>query len=226
MDNYMSTELSIISDEIKFKRLLLEAIKTIIDNPKKAFVIISNKIEISKIFEIKVKELLEFLKIGVPEIDLKECTSHSDCDISFVIDPFIDVDYDYDNTILDDDSVIIEEPIKLNFNLVCEVCGHNDLPVSVCCSGLGAMSLSYCSLCLSLGAEPKGLVLGSEKEGLYEKGKNIYYDKETDSYKTSNDTSHPITITSTNGQKSSITINTRSEAVKLYKRYEEIPRNI
>ena len=39
----------------------------------------------------------------------------------------------------------------------CDVCNKKDYNAGVCCSSLGAVSFSYCLVCLSMGAEQQGL---------------------------------------------------------------------
>ena len=52
----------------------------------------------------------------------------------------------------------------------CDICNNNDIPCIVGCSSIVAMSFNYCSLCLSIGAEPQ-----------WADGK-VSYDKATDRY--------------------------------------------
>lgn len=69
--------------------------------------------------------------------------------------------------------------------LTCDCCGKKDHNAGVCCSGLGAISFSYCLVCHAMGAEPKGLAKDMFPEGstnasfaYYENDK--YYDLMTD----------------------------------------------
>ena len=41
--------------------------------------------------------------------------------------------------------------------LTCDICGKKDYNAGVCNSSLGAISFSYCTVCLAMGAEQQGL---------------------------------------------------------------------
>ncbi|MFW6046694.1 MAG: hypothetical protein ACOCP4_02755 [Candidatus Woesearchaeota archaeon] len=57
----------------------------------------------------------------------------------------------------------------------CDVCGRSDSLTTIANSGLGPMSFSYCSMCLSMNAEPY-------IEGLTNSGLDTFYVKEEDKY--------------------------------------------
>lgn len=67
----------------------------------------------------------------------------------------------------------------------CEVCGGNEYIAGVASSSLGAISFCYCQICLSMGAEPKGLIDGLF-DMTFEKNKPkedfVYFDRDSDSY--------------------------------------------
>ena len=69
----------------------------------------------------------------------------------------------------------------------CDVCGHSELYVGVACSGLGAFSCAWCSLCIPMAAEMKFMIEGTVEscggiDGVSPDVPLNYFDKERDAY--------------------------------------------
>ena len=69
----------------------------------------------------------------------------------------------------------------------CDVCGKEDFFVGVACSSTGPISIGFCSVCLSMGAEPLYLIKAMIEcidgvENLNPKLDFIYHNKEDDKY--------------------------------------------
>lgn len=90
----------------------------------------------------------------------------------------------------------------------CEICGKDDVPCAVVCSGVGAISFNTCPICAGMSAEPKGIALGMIEEGIAEGDFCAFYDEETDRYLTAG-SKKPCPIRFQSG----VEVETRSEAV-------------
>lgn len=93
----------------------------------------------------------------------------------------------------------------------CECCGHDDFPAGVASSGIAALSLMWCSICLRHGAEPRVIV-----EALFEQVPDpkahpgiLYYDPDDDTYKSAQ-TGEVVPVTMTDGTQ----YRTRAEVVQ------------
>lgn len=59
--------------------------------------------------------------------------------------------------------------------LTCDMCNSKEYNAGVACSGLGAMSFSYCMVCLAMGAEMEGLIKDMFPPGSPEHHEFVYY---------------------------------------------------
>ena len=76
----------------------------------------------------------------------------------------------------------------------CDVCGKDDIPCIVACSSIVAMTFNYCSICLSIGAEPQWT------------DAKVSYDKKRDAYRYEGE---PIKIRTKRG----LSFDTRAEII-------------